>query len=113
MKIHDKNYNNHDLVIPNSIWNDKSINGVQKIILTLIKKFTSNGSRSCEALTRQMAQMIHTHEPDIKYNLQKLHEKGHIEIYKDDASRTQHSIVYKYTDQDNNSPEVSGTSGLF
>ena len=113
MKIHEKNYNNLDFTIPNSIWANKNVNGMQKIILSLIKKFTSNGAQPCEALTGQMAQMIHTHEKDVKWNLQKLHDKGFLEVYRDDLSRTNFSIIYKYKGTDTNTPKSSGTSGLF
>ena len=49
----------------------------------------------------------------IKYNLQKLHEAGHIEIFKDDASRTNWSIRYTYQENNKTQPNSSGTSGLF
>ena len=112
-KIFDKNYSNADLVIPASIWNDRTVYGVAKIVLTLIKRFTQSGTKTCEALTGQMSQMIHTHEKDVKYNLQKLHEAGHIQIFKDEASRTGYSIKYTYQENNKTQPDSSGTSGLF
>ena len=114
MKIHEKNYNNLDLTIPSVIWQDKTVNGVAKVILTLVKRFTNDGNKTCYALTGQMAQMIHTHEKDIKYNLQQLHNKNHIELYKDDTSPTKWSIKYNYIDKvDTNTDNNPGTSGLF
>ena len=113
MKIHNKNYENLDFTIPNSIWTDRSINGLQKVLLPLIKKFTSNGTKPCEALTGQISQMLHTHEKDIKYNLEQLHKKGHIEIYKDAGSRTNYSITYTYKEPTKRAPESSGTSPVF
>lgn len=95
-KIFDKNYSNTDLTIPAEIWNNPKINGTQKIVLTLIKRFTSNGTKTCEALTLQMSQMLHTHLKDIEYNLKQLHEKEFIEMYRDDSSRTKISIRYLY-----------------
>lgn len=112
-KIFDKTYSNADLTIPASIWNDKTVFGVAKIVLTLIKRFTKDGTQTCEALTGQMSQMIHTHEKDIKYNLQKLHETGHIEIFKDTASRTGWSIKYTYKERSKVQPEAPDASQLF
>ena len=107
-KIYDKNYDNQDLTIPAFIWNDASVNGVAKVILTLIKRFTKDGTKTCEALTRQMGQMVHTHEKDIKYNLQQLHNKGHIEMYQDSSSKTGISIRYTYKIEDKVQPESPG-----
>lgn len=112
-KIYDKNYAYADLTIPASIWNDKTVFGVAKIILTLFKRFTSNGTQTCEALTGQMSRMIHTHEKDIKYNMQKLHEAGHIEVYKDDLSRTGWSVRYLYQEKAKAEPSSPNSSQLF
>ena len=112
-KIYDKRYDNADLTIPASIWNDKTVYGVAKIILVLIKRFTSNGTKTCEALTGQMSQVVHTHEKDIKYNLQKLHEAGHIEVFRDEVSRTGWSIRYTYTEKAQAKTESTPSTGLF
>ncbi len=112
-KIFDKNYSNQSLTIPTSIWNDTKIHGIAKIILTLIKAFTNQGSKTCYALTLQTARMCNTHEKDIKYNMQKLHEAGHIKLFKDPDSPTGWSIEYTYKDIKPSAPDSSGTSGLF
>ena len=96
-KIHDKNYDNQDLTIDALVWNDNKINGGdQMILMTLIKKFTKNGKQSCQALTLQLAKLLHSHEKNIKYHLQQLHNKGFIEMYQDSSSKTGISIRYTY-----------------
>lgn len=112
-KIYDKNYSNQDLIIPSLIWNDNTVNGVAKIILTLIKSFTNTGKKPCYALTGQMSKILHTHEKDIKYNMRKLHENGHIELFGDEQSPTGWSVNYTYSELDKAQPESSGSSQLF
>lgn len=98
-KLYDKTYTNSDLKIPTGIWNDRTVMGVAKIILTLIKNFTKSGEKTCQALTLQMANIVHTHEKDIKYNLKKLHDMGHIKLFRDELSPTGWSIQYLYYDK--------------
>lgn len=112
-KLFDKNYDNADLTIPASIYKDRSVHGVAKIILALLKRFTKDGTQTCEALTAQLSQIVHTHEKDIRYNMQKLHETGHIELFKDDMSRSGWSVRYLYKERAKAQPDSSGASGLF
>ena len=108
-KIHDKNYDNQDLTIDAYIWNDNKINGGdQMILITLIRKFTKNGKQPCQALTLQLAKLLHSHEKNIKYHLQQLHQKGFIELYQDNTSKTGISIRYTYKIEDKVQPESPG-----
>ena len=77
-EIYNKSYSNTNLVIPANIWNNSKINGMQKMVLALIKKLTYDGNESIQVLTKMQAQMMSTHEKDIKYNLKQLHKKGFI-----------------------------------
>ena len=113
MNIYEKNYEGRSLTIPASIWNDKTIYGLQKIVLTLVKRFTNDGKKPCEALTGLMSGLVHTTEKAIKDNLEKLHKAGHIEIYKDEASRTKYSIRYTYVGGKPSAPAAPSTSQLF
>lgn len=112
-KIYDKNYSNHDLVIPASIWQDQSVRGEAKLILTLLKRFTYDGKQTCEALTGQMSRMVHTREDSIKRNMKWLHDKNHIQIFKDDSSRTGYSVKYTYQEKPQAKPNSPSGSQLF
>ncbi len=109
-KIYDKNYSNQDLTIPAHIWNDKSVNGIQKIMLPLFKKMTNNGAKPIQALTQMQASILHTHEKDIKYNLQELHKKGYIRLFKDPNSKTGWSLTYHYNLEE---PKATSDNSLF
>jgi predicted transcriptional regulator len=111
-KTYDKKYSNTNLVIPSHIWNNSKIKGMQKMMLSLIKKLTQDGNKEIDMMTRQMAQIMATHLKDIEHNLKQLHKNGFIEIVSNPVSKTGYSIVYKYR------PETTemvsdGTSNLF
>lgn len=95
-EIYNKSYSNQNLVIPAEIWNNSKINGMQKMVLSLIKKLTFDGNENIQALTKMMAQVMSTHEKDINYNLKQLHKKGFIRLYEDVVSPTKMSITYLY-----------------
>ncbi len=107
-KIYDKNYSNQDMTIPASIWNNKKINGFQKILLALYKKLTKNGQEKVQFMSRMQAQICATHEKDILYNAKELHKKGFINITKVDGTVW---IQYTYVEQPIQTPE--GAPGLF
>lgn len=110
--MYDKNYSNTNLVIPGEIWNNKSIKGMQKVILALIKKLTHNGTQEIDMMTRKLAQITSTREDDIKYNLKQLHKKKLISITQNPVSTTGYSIVYTYKVQPTK-PASTDTSSLF
>ena len=95
-QTYDKNYSNENLVIPREIWNNGKINGMQKMMLALIKKLTKGGTQEIDMMTKHMANIMATHLKDIEYNLKELTKKGFIEIYKNEVSKTGYSILYKY-----------------
>jgi len=95
-EIYNRSYSNTNLVIPANIWNNKEIKGMQKMMLSLIKKLTYDGNESIQVLTKMMAQMMSTHEKDINYNLQQLNKKGFIDMYKDVISPSGFSLKYTY-----------------
>ena len=111
-KIYDNNYTNQNLIIPGEIWNDRKVNGIQKMILALVKRMTKDGTQTVEALTLMMAQIMATHEKDIKYNLNELNKKGYIVIFKDPVSKSGFSIKYNAPVK---APQASSndTSSLF
>ena len=98
-ETYNKNYSNTNLVIPANIWNNSKINGMQKMVLALLKKLTYDGNESIQVLTKMQAQMMSTHEKDIKYNLQQLHKKGFINMYEDIVSPSGYSLTYTYQPQ--------------
>lgn len=95
-KLYDKTYSNTGLNISPGIWQDSSVNGMQKIVLQLVSNFTKSGQRTCHGLTRQMADICSTHEKDIQYNLKQLHEKEYIKMFRDELSPTKMSIQFLY-----------------
>ena len=98
-QTYDKNYSNTNLVIPSHIWNNKDIKGMQKMMLSLIKKLTQDGNKEIDMMTKHMAQIMATHLKDIEYNLKELHKKNFIQIYANPVSKTGHSIAYTYKPQ--------------
>lgn len=84
-QIYDKNYSNQDMIIPASIWNDKKINGFQKILLSLYKRLTKDGQQKVQFMSLMQAQICATHEKDILYNAKELHKKGFINITKQEG----------------------------
>jgi len=95
-KTYEKTYSNTGLTIAPGIWQDKTVNGMQKIVLQLVSQFTKSGEKTCHALTGQMSIICSTHEKDIKYNLQELHKKEYIKIFPDSLSPTGYSIQFTY-----------------
>lgn len=85
-----------NLTIPTDIWNDKKVNGMQKMQLALIKTLTQNGQRDIDYMTKMQAKIMCTHEKDVIYNMAQLAKKGFIEIYDDVLSETGQKIKYKY-----------------
>ena len=84
------------LTIPVNIWNDKKVNGLQKMLLALIKTLSQNGKYDIDMMTIKKSQILCTHEKDTIYNLNELHRKNFIEIYEDVLSETGYKINYKY-----------------
>ena len=85
-----------NLTIPTDIWNDKKVNGMQKMQLALIKTLTHNGQKDIDYMTKMQAKIMATHEKDVIYNMSQLAKKGFIEIYDDILSDTGQKIKYKY-----------------
>lgn len=109
-KIYDKNYSNQDLTIPAQIWNDKSVNGIQKMMLPLFQRMTNNGAKPIQALTQMQATILDTHEKDIKFNLEALHKKGYIKLFKDPQSKSGWSLTYHYKLEE---PKATSENSLF
>ena len=107
-QIYDKNYSNQDMTIPASIWNNKKINGFQKILLSLYKKLTKDGQQKVQFMSLMQAQICATHEKDILYNAKQLHQKGFIKLTKHEGKVW---INYTYVNQPNQPTETS--AGLF
>lgn len=85
-----------NLNIPTDIWNDKKVNGMQKMQLALIKTLTHNGQKDIDYMTKMQAKIMATHEKDVIYNMSQLAKKGFIDIYDDILSETGQKIKYKY-----------------
>ena len=104
-----------NLIIPNDIWNDNKVNGMQKQHLALIKTLTQNGQRDIDYMTKMQAKIMATHEKDVIYNLQQLAKKGFIEVYEDILSATGLKIKYKYPHASVKAPQTTSndTSSLF
>lgn len=107
-KIYDLNYSNADLTIPASIWNDKKVNGIQKMMLALFKKLTKDGQQKTKFLSRITAQILATHEKDVLYNVKQLHSKGFIKLNKEDKD-----IWLTYTYQEKVVKQETGSNQLF
>jgi hypothetical protein len=106
-KIYDKNYSNQDLTIPATVWNDKSINGIQKMMLPLFSRLTKDGTSKTKFLSRITAQILCTHEKDVLYNVKELVKKGYIKLEKIDGD-----IWLSYTYQ-SKAPQVQSSNSLF
>jgi nitrogen-specific signal transduction histidine kinase len=94
--IYDKNYGNQNLIIPAEIWNNKKINGMQKMLMALLKRLTHSGSQDIDLLTRMLSEIMSTHEKDVIYNLDQLQKKRFINIYVDPISKTGQKLRYLY-----------------
>ena len=104
-----------NLIIPNDIWNDNKVNGMQKQHLALIKTLTQNGQKDIDYMTKMQAKIMATHEKDVIYNLEQMAKKGFIEIYDDVLSATGKKIKYKYNIAALRAPQTTSndTSSLF
>ena len=94
--IYDKNYGNENLIIPAEIWNNRKINGMQKMLMALLKRLTHTGTQDIDLLTRMQAEIMSTHEKDVLYNLEQLQKKRFINIYADPTSKTGQKLRYLY-----------------
>ena len=112
MSKYANDYSNQSLNIPSDIWNDSTVNGIQKMMLALYKKLTHNGSQSTDILTRIQARILSTHEGDIQHNLGELLKKGYITVHGDIYSKTKISLCYTYRPAPPE-PKNNSTSGLF
>lgn len=107
-KIYDLNYSNTDLTIPSSIWNDKKVNGLQKMMLALFKKLTKDGKQKTKFLSRITSKILATHEKDTLYNVKELHKKGFIGLTKDG-----NDIWLTYTYKEDVKVEKKSSNQLF
>lgn len=112
-KIYDKNYSNQGLSIPPQIWNDKNVYGIQKMMLPLFQRMSNNGAKPIQALTQMQASILNTREKDIKYNLEQLHKKGFIKLFKDSNSKSGWSLTYHYRIEEPESEKVTPNNKLF
>ena len=109
-KIYDLNYKHANLTIPASIWNDTTVNGIQKQMLSLFKKLTNDGQHPIKFLSRIQAKIHGTHEKDIIYNVKQMHMKGFITL----TTETDHvSLRYTYKEKSVAAKPSQNTSGLF
>ena len=95
-KTYEKTYSNTSFTIALGIWQDKTVRGLEKMVLELVSKFTQSGNKTCYALTRQMSIICSDDEKKIKYCLQELHNKEYIKIFPDSLSPTGYSIQFTY-----------------
>ena len=109
-KLYDKNYSNAELIIPRSIWNDSKVNGVQKLMLALFKRLTKDGTQKTKFLSKITAQILATHEKDVIYNVKQLHNKGFIQLTKDEQDIW---LTYTYRETALAEPNSSSASQLF
>ena len=109
-KIYDKNYNHADLTIPASIWNDTTVNGIQKQMLALFKKLTKDGQQKIKFLSRIQSKIHCTHEKDVIYNVKQMHSKGFIKLTKDANDIW---IQYTYKTKVVAPDDTQNASGLF
>lgn len=74
-----KNYENQELHIPSYIWNDKKLNGIQKMMIALYTKIQRNTPVQT-FYPKKQAQIFDTHVKDIVYNFEQLIGKGYITL---------------------------------
>ena len=107
-QIYEKNYDNQDLTIPASIWNDNNVKGLQKPLLALYKKMTRDGQQKLQCMTIRQAQILATHEKDIKYNIKELVKRGFIKLSKEDGK-----LWIEYTYKVKPVQKTQDAAGLF
>lgn len=74
-----KNYTQQELTIPSYIWNDKKLNGIQKMMYALYVKIGKNTAEQT-FYPRKQAQIFNTHTKDVTYNFGELVKKNYIII---------------------------------